>query len=494
VLDTLLGVESGRIFLARAPLAVIAGLPGLGEEALARLAERRARGLEAVDLLAFAGELSGHRRPARPRGLSSSAHSATQLGRMIRRGRRLTIGIGIGRESVRAVALRAGRIAWALERPRGAEPLARTIEQILADAPVARWRRPRVIAAVGPAHAQTKRLVGLPPVSGREQLAEIVRASASRFFLRNGVPLVTTWRRCEDGTPWGAAVEQPVLDAVESACRARRVKLTAIVPTVSVLGRVADGATGGNVFWRDGEVCVELAFESGELMTVRRTSAPTSAATVQNAQFAALDVLGPDGSRFADALGAARSRPEAILAWRDRPDLGARTGPRWRLVLAVLAILLAGAAWLAAPGVTARFLEQSARTRLAKLAPLRRDVTFAEREFNKLTGALAEVAAFDGARYAMTPLLADLTRALPDESALVTLRLARNEGNLVAVTPRAAAVLTTLEAIPGIDAAEIMGPVTREVLGGKTLERVTVRFRVNPTPRRSDGASSGSGA
>lgn len=58
MLDTLLGVESGRIFLARAPLAVIAGLPGMGEEALARIAERRVRGSEAVDLLALAAELS----------------------------------------------------------------------------------------------------------------------------------------------------------------------------------------------------------------------------------------------------------------------------------------------------------------------------------------------------------------------------------------------------------------------------------------------------
>jgi type II secretory pathway component PulK len=58
VVDTVLGVESGRIFLARAPLAVIAGLPGMGEEALARIAERRGRGAQAVELIALAAELS----------------------------------------------------------------------------------------------------------------------------------------------------------------------------------------------------------------------------------------------------------------------------------------------------------------------------------------------------------------------------------------------------------------------------------------------------
>jgi general secretion pathway protein K len=58
VLDTLLGVESGRIFLARAPLAVIAGLPGMGEEALARIAVRRSRNAEAFELIALVAELS----------------------------------------------------------------------------------------------------------------------------------------------------------------------------------------------------------------------------------------------------------------------------------------------------------------------------------------------------------------------------------------------------------------------------------------------------
>jgi general secretion pathway protein K len=58
VVHTLLGVESGRIFLARAPLAVLAGLPGMGEEALARIGERRSRNAEALELIALASELS----------------------------------------------------------------------------------------------------------------------------------------------------------------------------------------------------------------------------------------------------------------------------------------------------------------------------------------------------------------------------------------------------------------------------------------------------
>jgi hypothetical protein len=405
------------------------------------------------------------------------------------RPRRLTIGLGIGRDGVRAVALRAGRIAWALERARAEEPLARTIEQVLADAPIARWPRTRVIAAVGPAHAQTKRLVGLPPVSDTSRLGDVVRESASRFFLRNGVPLVTTWRPSADGMPWAAAVEQPVLEAIERACRARRVKLAAIVPTVSVLGSSADEATGAErIAWTDGELCVELAFEAGELVAARRASGASSLTAVGSRHFAGLDVLGPDGSRFADALGAARARPDAVLAWRGGGDSQARTVAGWRLALAAIATIMAGVASLAAPGVAARVAERAAMARLTALAPVRRDVTFAEREFAKLTAGLSEVAAFDAPRYPMAPLLADFARVLPDESALVTLRVVRDAGNLVVLTPRAAVVLTKLETVPGIESAEIIGPVTREVLAGKTLERVTIRFRVSAPVRRVDRA------
>lgn len=57
-IDTLLGVDGGRIPLGRAPLAVIASLPGVGDEAVAQLAELRSRGERPGDLLAFAAALS----------------------------------------------------------------------------------------------------------------------------------------------------------------------------------------------------------------------------------------------------------------------------------------------------------------------------------------------------------------------------------------------------------------------------------------------------
>lgn len=57
-LDTLLGTERGRVSLNDAPLPVIAALPGFTREAVALVAEHRARHVILTDLLTFASELS----------------------------------------------------------------------------------------------------------------------------------------------------------------------------------------------------------------------------------------------------------------------------------------------------------------------------------------------------------------------------------------------------------------------------------------------------
>lgn len=57
-IDSLMGVEPGRVTLSHAPAMVIAALPGLEAEATERIVDRRARGEPVTDLAAFASELS----------------------------------------------------------------------------------------------------------------------------------------------------------------------------------------------------------------------------------------------------------------------------------------------------------------------------------------------------------------------------------------------------------------------------------------------------
>ena len=86
----------------------------------------------------------------------------------------------------------------------------------------------------------------------------------------------------------------------------------------------------------------------------------------------------------------------------------------------------------------------------------RRAASETERELARVTGALAEAAAFDAARYSPTLLLADLTAALPAGSAIVAFRADTADGSVVALAPRAAAVVRPLEKVPGLVAPEIV--------------------------------------
>lgn len=58
ILSAVFTVEMGRIVWTRAPLVVLASLPGVGEEAMARIIERRARGVTVGDVTSLAGDLS----------------------------------------------------------------------------------------------------------------------------------------------------------------------------------------------------------------------------------------------------------------------------------------------------------------------------------------------------------------------------------------------------------------------------------------------------
>jgi len=57
-LDSVLGIDPDRVVLDRAPLAVVAALPGFTVEAVSHIADHRARGAPVPDLLSLGAELS----------------------------------------------------------------------------------------------------------------------------------------------------------------------------------------------------------------------------------------------------------------------------------------------------------------------------------------------------------------------------------------------------------------------------------------------------
>jgi general secretion pathway protein K len=76
-LDSVLDIEPGRISLARAPLAVIAALPGVDEEVLLRIAEQRRHNTRIEDVLGLASTLSPAARAQLLTRYADLVHSAT---------------------------------------------------------------------------------------------------------------------------------------------------------------------------------------------------------------------------------------------------------------------------------------------------------------------------------------------------------------------------------------------------------------------------------
>jgi hypothetical protein len=192
---------------------------------------------------------------------------------------RVRIGLAIDRTAVRAVGIQFGRVAWGAETPIGAsDSVEDAVVASLASRPgrhawTAAVFTPSVAVALGPAYAQTKRLVGLPPLSDAALVARTVQEHVGRFFLKNGIPLVTTAVRSDGmGGTWAAAFDQPVLTSLAAACVRVRVRLRGVVPAVDVLASGLAGLSDATVLWPDGDAAVAVTWAAGRLAAVRRAT------------------------------------------------------------------------------------------------------------------------------------------------------------------------------------------------------------------------------
>jgi hypothetical protein len=346
---------------------------------------------------------------------------------------RLVVGLLVEYDQLRAVGVRGMRVLWGVNGALDSDtPLGAALTNFLETLPLGRFARPRVTVALGSSFAQTKRLAGLPPLGDERALARAVAEHAARFFLRNGIPLVTTSVRLDtDGKPWGAALQKPTVDTIVAACRGSRVRLVGVVPAADVCRSALD---------------------------VSEVLAP----------------LGPDAASFTTAYGAAVTAN--ALMWR-AASVAEESAPRWRMVTAVSAAVLCFVAWAIAPVIAARVAERRAIAHQAHIATRTQAEHREARELGLVTYALDEVSAFDRGRRPVTLIMASLARVLPEGGVLLVFHIDSAGGSIVALAPRAGALLGQLEHVPGLAAPEISGPVTRETTGGREVERATVRFR-----------------
>jgi hypothetical protein len=296
----------------------------------------------------------------------------------------------------------------------------------------------------------------------------------SRFFLKNGVPLLITGVAVTDtGEVVAAVVDGPLIDAVASACASLRVRLGPVVPTVAVLGHAL---LDSPVRWADGTIAVEITMAGGCVRTVRRIGVDEVTSTSESV-IGPLRCLGGDGVRFADAYGAATLGGREPLALSPTRAVRRDDGPpRWRMRLAYVALLLSLGAMVLAPAASARVGARRDTQRLLALKERREAVIATATDLRRVTNALGEVADFDGNRRSTVLAIASFTEALAPNAFLVALRFDSAGGSLVALSSRAADVVARLERSPVIAAPEILGPVTRERVDSVDRERVTVRF------------------
>jgi hypothetical protein len=396
----------------------------------------------------------------------------------------MRIGLSVASEGIRAVGVRAAKVEWAIHAERTpSEDLAAQIVRLLRRAKLPKWPRPNVMAAIGPSASQTKLLTGLPAISDASALRAIVRENVPRFFLRNGIPLVLGGVQMEGpGSLWATALEAPVVQNIEAACGTLGLRVRLIATSVVALTR---GLEDQRVEWRDGDVRTELTIGNHRLRATRRLPAGGEAESHgadEPVLVPELRALGTEAWMYADAYGATQLSGEEALALRSGSgELDAKAAHR-EVRVAAAALVIALAVAVVTP-ISAFTLRASRISReLAAIAPRARQAEQAEVDLWRISQALGEVAIFDGSRRSPTQFLAQLTHALPERSVLVTARLDSLGGAVVVLAPHAASTLASLDSLAGIAAPQIVGPVTKEVLGSRELERATVQFRLSEHP------------
>lgn len=358
------------------------------------------------------------------------------------------------------------------------------------------WRKPLVYVAIGPAASQLRRLNHLPAIDGTRLLRDMVHSNAGRFFLKNGVPLLTSSvRREEGGNGWAAAVEEPPVRAVAEACRSSHLRLELAAPSIVALRCSLEDEWLTAV---DGEVVMRAHVGSnGAIREIRRLSLSGEAGNWRAAMpVAALRSLGDAAMLFAAAYGATtidRREPLALHA-RDLRLCREVSVPRWRMLLAISSLCFATMLALTLPAFYAQQVATRTARRLESVNRQYRQARWMEAELERTTASLREIDEFEATRRSTIRFIADLTTALPQDAWLQSLHLDKEGGTLTALAPRAAVTAAGLASLRSISTPTIVGTVSAEQLGPDRVERVTMRFRwkqVARTPASSPATAGG---
>lgn len=337
------------------------------------------------------------------------------------------IGISISSEFVSAVLVHNGKVEWTAATEAVTHPDLRTaVDDVLAKLPKSTWPNPRVYATFGPPFAYTKIVSRMPDVSNPRILAKIIASMPQRFFIQANGPVITTGVRVvEPSVVQVAALLSSSVDAVIDACRGWNLRVALFTSTDVTLARAGDA--------------------------------------------------GGDASTF--AIGATLMDRRESIVYRPKHVLSPRV-KRNRTIVAVVGIAVCLGLAIVAPIWRAERAEARAKATIRTLAKRRVTALNTKRELDDIASTIAVVASFEQERNPTTLLLAQLSASLPGRAAVTAFRSDSGGVTAVVLAPHAADVVRAIGEIPGAGQIEIVGPVTREMIGAVELERVTLHVRI----------------
>ena len=349
------------------------------------------------------------------------------------------------------IAVSGTRIEWqATATGEAAHDSVRELEKLLRSARIPRWRRPQVVLALWPDRSQLRRLPGLPHGQSSSVLDALVRENAGRFFLRSDEPmLISRAVPGADGSHWAAALDAPVVDAVRGALRGVGLRLDVVVPALSLV--------------------------SAPLMGFQATRSNGLLQLVTRVPMAAPDLA--DVEEVVCSLALADLSHAPVLA----PETLQHPSGRQRLVSGAAVAAAIGAVILA-PGLGALHAASKAERDLREIAPIAEGPLGAQAEALSFASALAEFDSLYGRQTPRLAILSELTRLLPDSAVLLGVQLDSSQGRITVLSPRTTVLLEALETAHTMSDARLVGPVTREVVGTRMLERAAIMFRAVPVP------------
>jgi hypothetical protein len=379
------------------------------------------------------------------------------------------LGVAIGSREIRALLVRAGAIEWhASTGISAANDIAASLQELLTRAPRVAGGM-RVTVVVSPAWVQVKPLMGLPPVKSIRLTEELLRENQQAFFLWKGSPaLIAGIQVTNGGAVWGAAFDRDVVQQVTGGLRAARLSVRRVTPAVAA---IVAAMANRPVLWTDGDDSFELEGDHGGMRRLNRIT--SNQALDPSALPATLAEIGDDALRFADAYAAAVAPRSLALTLELQPD-ASRTLRRGVTVT----VVCAAAAFAAfGPGMRAREFARAAELSLGRSRALEIELAQNESELRRVTEILNRIESFRHEREKVTRILGDVAQAIPDSTAILTFHVDSVEGAFTAIAPHVADVLPELAEVREVIAPRIVGPVTRESLGGVHMERASFRFR-----------------